>query len=265
MKLSPFTVYVIGASLSITALSFGFFMQKVPNDAERDMNLQVLEQLQAEAAKQRRAEEKVQMAIAKVRQRESEWRQVATMHTPPNNVQQGGISLAVNSFQLTEDTRKFRDSIQRTVNGQLKRGGVTVINGPMVPAVDVNAPANSLLASFYNFPAVPFPVVIFDLGSVTIQGNYNQIMSHLRSYKSMPRYLAVTDGLVIEGTSPNLTATYNLTVVGYIQQTGIAPAAPEGQAAAGGAGGGGGFPGFGGGAPAAAGGGGPMAAGMPGR
>ena len=70
-------------------------------------------------------------------------------------------------------------------------------------------------------------------------------MDNVRAYKTMPHYLAVADGLRIDGTSPNLTGTYNLTIVGFIRAKKIAPAVNEGAAAAatGGFGGTGGFPG----------------------
>ena len=46
--------------------------------------------------------------------------------------------------------------------------------------------------------------------------------------EAMRNYLATTDGLTISGTSPNLTATYNLVVVGYIRGSEVAPVVPEG-------------------------------------
>jgi len=104
---------------------------------------------------------------------------------------------------------------------------VTVVNGPYVPGPDENGSATGILASFYNYPALGYPAVIFDLGTVTVQGSYKQIMDHVRSFSAMPHYLAVTDGLRIDGTSPNLTATYNLTVVGLLPPGTIYGTAPE--------------------------------------
>jgi hypothetical protein len=245
MKIAPFTIYAIGVSAAIIPLGFGYISNVMPNKAETELNRQVLEQINMEASKQRAADERVQKAIAMVRTSALEWQQLTSNRVPAQSVAGGGISLAVNPFQLTEDTRKFRNNIQRTVNAQVKRGGIEVVNGPTVPGVDINAPANSLLASFYNYPAIPFPVVIFDLGTVTVRGTREQIMAHMRAYKQMPNYFAVTDGLRLDGTSPNLTATYNLSIVGYIQSPTISPRAPEGQGASNqGAGGGAGGPGM---------------------
>jgi hypothetical protein len=164
-----------------------------------------------------------------IKAKAAEWNAIAATRTPPASIAAGGITLAQNAFQLSEDTRKYRNSVQRAVNAQLRKGGVKVVNGPLIPIPDPNAPANSLLLSFYNYPSAGFPVVIFDLGTVTVQGNYDEIMSHVRAYKNMPRYLAVTDGLRIDGTSPNLTATYNLSIVGYIRSNVVYGQAPEGQ------------------------------------
>ena len=48
----------------------------------------------------------------------------------------------------------------------------------------------------------------------------------------MPNYLAVADGLRLDGTSPNLTGTYNLTIVGFMRTKSLAPDVPEGAAVA---------------------------------
>ena len=98
-------------------------------------------------------------------------------------------------------------------------------------------------------------------GGVVVQGTYAQIAANVRGWSRMRKYLAVASGLALSGTSPNLTGTYNLTIVGYIRGDKVYPAVPEG-AAAGGAGGGA--------APARPGGGdtpfgGPSAAGMAGN
>jgi hypothetical protein len=259
MKLSPLTIYIIGISLALPIIAFGWFFNLMPNNADKATYEAATEANLREAAKQGQAEKRVKDTIAMIKTKAAEWRAIAATRTPSESLAAGGITLSTNAFQLTEDTRKFRNSIQRAVNAQLRKGGVEVVNGPMVPVPDANAPANSLLASFYNFPGASFPVVIFDLGTVTVQGTYQEIMSHIRAYKSMPHYLAVTDALRLDGTSPNLTATYNLTIVGYIRGNTIYGQAPEGQASASG-GGGMGAPAMGG--PGA--GGGPSAMGMSG-
>ena len=131
--------------------------------------------------------------------------------------------MAVNPQQLVVDSRVFRDNVQLAMNEQVKAGGVKVIKGPDVPVLPDTDTAETLLASFYNYPAVPYPVLIFDFGTVTVQGTYKQIIDNVRAFKSMKRYLAVTDGLAITGTSPNMTGTYNLSVVGFIRAKTITP------------------------------------------
>jgi hypothetical protein len=184
------------------------------------------------------AKKRVALAEQMVREREAAWSAIVATRTLPATLGEGGINLNQNSWQLVIDARKYRNNAQRAVNAQLKKGGVTVVNGPAVPFPDETAP--TILANYFNYPAVPFPVVIFDLGTVTVRGNYSQISSHIRSWSTIPNYLAVTDGLQIVGTSPQLTATYNLSVVGYIEVDALYPAVPEGGGAAQGPGGGGG-------------------------
>lgn len=258
MKLSPITIYIIGIAFAIAAISFGLFYNAAPNNQEAGYYRTATDQLNAEAAKQGAAEKKLKKAKEDVRSVEAKWATIAGQHTPTGSVSTGGVDVSVNAFQLSEDTRKYRNSVQRAVNAQLRRGNVEVINGPLVP-FDPTMQAGQLLASYYNYATAGYPVVIYNLGTVTVQGTYDQIMNNVRAYKSMPRYLAVTDGLTLDGTSPHLTATYNLTIVGYIPTKAVFGGGPEGQLTSG-TGGRGGAMGMGG----AMGVGGPAGGGMPG-
>jgi hypothetical protein len=228
ISLAPATILIIGLMLGVVAVAYGMFFVKMPNDQETAMYVNQLTLLQTEAGKQHAAEQRVKHALAEVEALKEIWKAFVATRTPTNDLRSGGINLAVNTFQLTEDTRKFRNSVQIAVNTQIKKGGVTVINGPLVPLVDPNLPANQVLTSFFNYPPFPFPAVVFDLGTITVQGTYDQIMNNVRSYKSMPHYLAVTDGLRLDGTSPILTGTYNLSIVGFIRDSSVYPDAPEG-------------------------------------
>ena len=133
----------------------------------------------------------------------------------------------------------------------VRTAGVKVVVGPEVPQVGNPENVDTLLASFYNYPALPFPALVFDFGAVTVQGTYEQILQNVRNYKNVRKYLAVADGLQLTGTSPNMQGTYNLTVVSFIRGDKIAPAIASIQSGASGTangqGGPGGFAGFGGG------------------
>jgi hypothetical protein len=228
MKLSSMTIYIMGLAFAMIALSFALFMHVLPENQHTQYYNDATDKLNTEAAKMKQAEDRVRKAKELVLAKAVEWRSIAATRTPPDTLAAGGIDLNRNAFQLTVDTKAYRNNIQRAVNAQLRKGGVTVISGPYVQGPDPSAPATGILASFYNYPALGFPAVIFDLGTVTVQGTYAQIMNNIRSYKTMPHYLAVTDGLRIDGTSPNLTATYNLTIVGLLRSTVINGQAPEG-------------------------------------
>jgi len=226
MKLSPLTIIIIGIMICIPIVCFGFFDYWIPKNKEAEMNDTVDQQLKDEAGKQGKATTRKKLATTKVIQTATEWSAFIKEKMPPSSLPTG-IDLSVKPYQLTVDTPKFRDSIQRAVNNQLHAGGVKILSGPYVPGPDPNASANSLLASFYNYPAIPFPVVIFDLGTVTVQGTYKQIFDNMRAWSRMPHYLAVADSLRLDGTSPVLTGTYNLTIVGFINGAVIAPPVPE--------------------------------------
>lgn len=261
MKLASGTIYIIGASIAVVALSYGYFQQWMPNQAEAENYRTRTDELNTEAGKQGQANKRVQEATRLVEDAASKWRAVVATRAPRPSVAEGGINLNVNAWQLAVDSRKFRNNVQRAVNNQVKKGGVLVVNGPLVPGA-TDAQVNQIVNTYYNLQEFGFPVVIYDLGQVTVEGTYKQILANVRSWASMPRYLALADGLAISGTSPRFTGTYNLQVVGFIRGKEIYAQVPE-ASASGGAGGGGGAPSFGGGPPAGFGGPGGRPSGVP--
>lgn len=237
---------MIGIMIFVSASAWGLFLHYIPNMKEVELLNKNKADNDAEAAKMSKAKDRVAKAKKMVDAKAAIWRAIVETNTPPMDIAHGGIDLSVDPWHLSVDTPKFRNSIQRAVNVQLKKGGVKVLTSPTVQILDANMPVNQILSSFYNYPALKFPVLIFDFGTITVQGTYKQILDNVRAYKDMPHYLAVTDGLRIDGTSPNLTGTYNLTVVGFIRTKKIAPNVNEGASsgsAAGGFGGFGGMPG----------------------
>ena len=230
MKLSFWTIIIMAISLSVGILAFVIFQQTMPTLAATKNYETYKEQLQTEAAKEKQAEQRVVKATALVKQKTSIWNGFVATRTPEPGVERGGINLGVNPFQLAVDTEKFRNSVQRAIDIQVKKGGVRVVNAPFVPGPGNTDQPQTLLSSYYNYPGVKFPVVFFDFGTVTVEGTYDQIMANVRSYKSMPHYLAVADALQITGTSPNLTGTYTLSIVGFIRGKDIFPPVPVGAA-----------------------------------
>ena len=261
MKLGRLPIFIIGIMFCIGGISYGYILCYGPNMKEVGMLNENKSLNDTEAHKMPQAQARVKLAKKMVDTKAAIWRAIVETRTPPMDLAHGGIDLSVNAWQLSVDTPKFRNSIQRAVNDQVKKGGVTVVSAPLVQVLDANMPVNAIQAAFYNYPALKFPVVIFDFGTITVQGTYKQILDNVRAYKNMPHYLAVTDGLRIDGTSPNLTGTYNLTIVGFIRSKSISGGVNEGAAAASTGGGPGGGPGGGrGGGP---GGGGPGGGGKP--
>ena len=246
MKLGRFAILMIGIMIFVSASAWGYFLYYGPNMKEVGLLNDNKALQDAEAAKMNKAQARVKTAKLRIDAKAADWDKYVETRTPPMDVSRGGIDLSVDAWHLSVDTPKFRNAIQRAVNEQVKKGGVKVVTSPLVEMLDPNLPVNQILSTFYNYPALKFPVLIFDFGTITVQGTYKQILDNVRAYKTMPHYLAVTDGLRIDGTSPNLTGTYNLTVVGFLRSKKIAPAVNEGGAAASGAGGFGGFGGPGG-------------------
>lgn len=248
MKLSPLTIYIIGASLFLIISSFAWAQYYQVNQRQSEFYRANLEQLNAEAAKQGQADKRLQKAVDEVKKADAAWQAIVAKKTPSSSLATGGIDLSVNHYQLSVDVRKFRNSVQLALNRQLKSGGVEIVSGPYVPGYNDTDLTRNILTSYFNVGTYSFPVVIYDLGQVTVTGTYKEITDHVRAWSKMPNYLAVADGLEIRGTSPNLTGTYNLQLVGFLKAKSFSPDVPEEAVAGGGAGGGANSP-FGGGSP----------------
>jgi len=236
MKLSPFTWIFFGICICIICLTFGWVTYK-PNMDETKLRDANKDAADSEYAKESRAKTRVKNAQKAVEALAVDWQRIAMVKTPGTDLHHGGIDISENGAQLIVDSRQFKDSIQTAVNAQAVVGGVKLVG--MGPAVaDPGQSAATILADFYNYPAIPFPVVIFDLGTITVSGSYQQICNNVRAWSKMPNYLAVADGLRLEGTSPRLTGTYAVSLVGYIRGGKLFTALPEipGSNATGGAG-----------------------------
>lgn len=215
MKLSAATYIVLGLFFGLCALIFGYSQAK-PNWDEASALDKNADQCRQEAAKQHIAEQRVKDAERDVKKAGAQWAAIASVKTPPDTLAQGGIDISVNGAQLIVDSRVFRNSMQNAVNKQFKVGGIKpVSNGPRVP--DPGIEPSTILADYYNYPVISYPVVIFDLGTVTVEGTYSQIMANVRGWANMPHYLAVSDGLRIDGTSPHMRGTYAISLVGFIR------------------------------------------------
>jgi hypothetical protein len=236
-SLLPRTIWLIGISFSVIVLAASLIRYWLPMNEEAAAKVANYNAFVTESNKLSQVVKKKQKAVEIAKLAEAKWRPYVETRTPSNNTANSGININVNPYQLLLDTKRFRNSVQIALNKQLGVGGVRDIEGPRIIGVTDGDSPNGVLASYYNYPAVPFPVVIYDLGQVQVKGTYDQIMKHVRSWSNMPRYLAVTQGLALTGTAPTLTATYNLTLVGFIRHDGIYPQVPDGVTAAAPAGG----------------------------
>lgn len=236
MKLSPFTFVIIGICFCIVCLTFGWVTWN-PNMQEAKLRDDNTGLATIEYNKEPAAHKRVNNAVKKVEAEAATWRRIAATKTPSADLRSGGINVTENGAQLIVDSRQFRDSTQTAVNKQVRAGGVKLIgDGPSI--VDPGQTASTILADYYNYPAIPFPVVMFDLGTITVEGTYEQITYNVRAWSRMPNYLAVADGLRIQGTSPHMTGSYAVSIVGYMHGSKLFTTLPEVPGSGGGASGG---------------------------
>lgn len=227
MKLfSGWVWLVLSIAISLVILSYAVFMWWIPKQAYTASLKEYTEKLTTEANKLPATKNKLKKAQAEVQKKAQEWQAIVADKTPPKSLAGGGIDLSVNPYQLTVDARKFRDSMQKAVNAQLKKGGVTIVAAPAVP--EPTDDPSTILADYFNYPAARFPVCVFELGQVTVRGTYAQISNHMASWSSMPNYLAVAGGLSLSGTSPDLTASYSLVILAFLKGDEMAVGTPGG-------------------------------------
>ncbi|MBX7134330.1 MAG: hypothetical protein K1X67_16780 [Fimbriimonadaceae bacterium] len=243
MKLSALTIILLGVSISLIALGLGLFgfgdnlHGYLVNKEETGYWETHYNDLQTEANKIGQAKNRVKTAREMVQAEADKWQEIVAAKTPQASI----INLDENAWQLTVDAKKFRNDVQRAVNAQAKVGGVKIVNGPYVE--DPSDDARSIVANYFNYPALRFPVCIYDFGTVTVTGTFEQICANVEGWANMPDYLAVADGLAITGTSPVLTGTYNVTLVAFVRANRVFPKVPDGVAASAPAPGGPGGPG----------------------
>lgn len=221
MKLSGLTFITFFLFLGLSAIVFVFFQIYQPYEQAAQYMTDYKGQLDVESAKKSKAEERVRTAMKMVQAAADRWNYYVDRKTPAETLAGGGINLNENPYQLVVDTPKYRDNAQRAFNAQLHAGGVKIVSAPEIPM-----PSDSekdILASYYNYPAFSFPVVLWELGTVTVTGTYDQIKKNVNEWSNMPHYLAVVDGLRIDGTSPNLTASYSVTLVGFLKGSQLFP------------------------------------------
>lgn len=245
MKFRPLSILLLGFAVAVVALSYGLFFHYMPNMEEKKDYEDYKAQLDDVISKEKQAVKRVLDARKQVEASMAAWSAIVNTRTPSTRLSDGGINLGVTAWQLPVDARIYRNSVQKMINKQLQVGGVKLPNGgPFIAPLGEDQ--SEVLASL-NYPAYAFPVAIYELAGITVEGTYDQIMANYQGWGRVDRYIAMPDGLTIAGTSPKLTATYNVIVLGFIRAKEIYPPAPDAVLAGGanagpGARGGGGFP-----------------------
>lgn len=225
-KIGAMPILAIGFAVGVVGLAFGYFRHYDPNMQTAKIREDEAGKWETEARKLPAANAKRKKAKEDVQKDADTWQKVVAVRTPAADLAGGGIDISQNPIQLTVDTRKYRNSVQTWVNRQVKHGGVVVdYGGDAIPMPGEDA--STIVANYFNYPAMPFPVVIYDLGQVRVHGTWGQIQENIRGWSQMPNYLAVADGLTLDGTGTILNATYNVTIVGYIRGDKISPSVPD--------------------------------------
>lgn len=225
-KLSALSFVVIGVVLMLMIVT-GFYFLKIQKDlAEVNMLAEKSEELNGIISKptQDAAVERVREAMNMVRDAEVQWKQITTWRTPSV----GTLNMTPNRWQLVVNTRRWHGKAENDINRWARRGGVTVVNPARILVPYPTDQPNELVQFYFNFPALPFPVAIWDLGTVTVQGTFDQIMQNVRSWSLIPGYIVSVRGLSVAGTGSRLLGTYALTAVVYVNTPYVSGGPAEG-------------------------------------
>jgi hypothetical protein len=224
-KVSGYVWVVCGVVLMAVTWA-GFWWLKIGPEREeikayREVNQKldtIISKQSQEAARKRVAD-----ALQAVNEAQIEWKRIAETKTPSR----GRFNLLDHRWQLTVNARQWHSNVERDLKQWIARSGVRVLAptneageiGPFVPYPTDNA--NELVEFYFNYPALPYPVAIWDLGTITVEGTYDQIVRHVRSWNDIPGYIASVRGLSIEGTNNRLRGRYNLVVVAYVNSDNV--------------------------------------------
>ncbi|MDQ2987365.1 MAG: hypothetical protein M3R13_11730 [Armatimonadota bacterium] len=213
-RLSPLSYIVVGVVLMLMIFTGFYFLKIGPEVQEINMHADKSVELDAiiSPASQQLAVERVREAKTKVRDAEVQWKQVASWRTPSL----GTLNMTPNRWQLVVNTRRWHGKAEADFNRWVRRGGVTLVSPARLLVPYPTDQPNELVQYYFNYPALPFPVAIWDMGTITVQGTWDQIMQNVRSWSLIPGYIASVRGLSISGTGNRLTGTYGLTAVVYV-------------------------------------------------
>jgi len=213
MKISGLTVFICALAVCMIIITAGL-ARRDPLMKTTVKWLKYRDDMAKEQAKWPQAVARVQNATKMAQKAIDDWTAIAATRTLPPPPDPFGIDLSKDQETLITDMPDFHIKLQQAVNHQVKEGGVTVITGPRVPAPPTDP--DRVLLGYFNFPAQP-PVLVFNLGQVTVKGTFQQISDNINAWSRMPHFLAVADGLRLQGTSPNLIGTYTVSIVGFVQ------------------------------------------------
>lgn len=227
-RLSALTFVIVGFTL-MAMIFAGFWFLKINPEREEihyyaDKSLE-LESIISQDSRSR-AVERVRNALQQVRDAETAWKQVTTWRTPPA----GTFNMTPNRWQLVVNARRWHGKVEADINRWVRRNGVGLVSPPRLLVPYPTDQPNDLVQYYFNYPALPFPVAIWDIGTLTVQGTWDQIMQNVRSWSTIPGYIASVRGLSLSGTGSRLQGTYGLTIVAYINTPHVSGGPGEGGA-----------------------------------
>lgn len=193
-RVSPWVVAGIGIALSLLAIAGIFFLMIRPTLDQTAAQQAIYDQNYPDStlSAQRNAQKGLTEAKLKVQQIKFQWAVKSAARMPRYDVSNRTLALKQITYELT---RYLGPDIQH----QLHVTGVVSTTQVVLPAPPLSP--NDITAA---------PVVI-PLGTITVSGDFRHILAHFYKWQYFNR-LVLVDNLVLTGSSPYMTGTYDATL-----------------------------------------------------
>jgi Tfp pilus assembly protein PilO len=208
-KITRQQIYIIGAVLAVIAAIAVYFAVIKPQGEELAAQTSRRDSRQAKADEKPQADADLKKAKQEVLEAQRDWQRYERALMP--QIQIGDLMVGIQQL--------WREQIKTL--------------GPLTDQFLKADKTVQVLQSNIQLPAPPEdpnavnqPLFVYNLGQVSVQGTFENILRHVERWNRFNR-LVLVDGLSLSGNSPSLVGQYNLTCYVFTQGDTPGPAIPQ--------------------------------------
>jgi hypothetical protein len=214
MKRMSLAQIIAGGLVLVALAASGFYLLSIrPNSMALAFQQNRNSQIEDVIAKRPQAQKRVDDAKAQQRDAALQWTAYISRKSPPQSL----INLDQNRWRLSTQFEIFRSKLSGAngILGKFMRSTGVRVNAYPAITFTTDDP-NTLVAQFFSFDkqaGMPYPVAVVSLGTLSVTGTFDKVLKHVEAWNRLPNFIALTDNVQLAGTSPSVTATYNLTLI----------------------------------------------------